>query len=935
MHNVRKERFKTKNPFYFLQEDLIMRTPKLLLVCMLTSLLSAHVALGTPVNDDCANAQVVGIVTDLHFDTTQATFDGPAICTFVDGANIWYRHTPTCTGWITVSLCGSIYDTKLAVYRGTSCPPTVSRLIECNDDFCDKQSQITFWATSGTDYLIEVGGFANRKGQGLLTITTCGVVSPPPSNDDCDNASSIGTVTDMHFDTSSATFDGPGLYMTSPNIWYVLIAPCSGEVTVSLCGSGFDTRLAVYSGDNCPPTAGRMIAFSDCFCGQQSQVSFIATAGNRYLIEVGGWSPSDYGHGVISVHCGGAPPPPPPPPFEPANNNCFNATSIGNVTNLPFNTTNATFDGPGLYMTTRNIWYRYTATCTGEVTISLCGSSFDTKLAVYNGANCPPTAGRLIAYNDDHCSQQSEVTFSVTAGQQYLIEVGGWSQSDYGQGVLSINCIPGLPPPPFSPVNDNCANATTVGNVTNFPFDTTNATFDGPALYMTSPNVWFRYTATCTGSATISLCGSSFNTKLAVYNGGGCWPTASQLIGYNANYCGQQSQVTIQVVAGQQYLIEVGGWSQFDTGQGVLSISCSGAPFPPTNNDDCENATPVGNVTNMYFTTVGATFDGPGNCVTNRNIWYSYIAPCTGNVTVSLCGSSYDTVLAIHDSYDCHLTQNELVGCNDDFCGQYSQITFAATAGHRYLIEIGGYDSETGEGVLSISCGGVGPQLEESDLGDAPDSTNNLGPPMTAYPMGGPMGVQASYPTVFNDASGTGPHGPIHYNPQAVAHLGNNITRENEADIGADQDGLNNIDPLSNSPDRDGADDGVVFPLNLPHCRWTTFNYLVNVTNPGTDLWVNVWFDWNRDGDWDDTLTCPNGPAPEWAVQNRLLFGLPPGLQQLTTPAFMSWHPQFGSKQIWMRITLSEQPWTGGSDHGPIQASRRVTPCVRISMVME
>ncbi|MHC4160178.1 MAG: GEVED domain-containing protein, partial [Planctomycetota bacterium] len=135
-------------------------------------------------------------------------------------------------------------------------------------------------------------------------------------------------------------------------------------------------------------------------------------------------------------------------------------------------------------------------------------------------------------------------------------------------------------------------------------------------------------------------------------------------------------------------------------------------------------------------------------------------------------------------------------------------------------------------------------------------------------------------------------------------------------DIGADQDGLNNIDPLSNSPDHDGADDGVVFPLNLPHCRWTTFNYLVNVTNPGTDLWVNVWFDWNRDGDWDDTLSCPTGPAPEWAVQNQLLFGLPPGLQQLTTQAFMSWHPQFGSKQIWMRITLSEQPWTGGSNHG-------------------
>ncbi|NIS79487.1 MAG: hypothetical protein GTO14_04585 [Anaerolineales bacterium] len=582
---------------------------------------------------------------------------------------------------------------------------------------------------------------------------------------------------------------------------------------------------------------------------------------------------------------------------------------------MHFDTTEATFDGPALYMSSRNIWYRYTATCTGEATVSLCGSSFDTKLAVYNGASCPPTDGRMIAYNDDFCSQQSQVTFSVTAGSQYLIEVGGWSQSDYGQGVISISCSEVPYPPPYPPPNNNCYNATPVGDVTNKPFSTVGATFDGPALYMTSPNIWYIYTATCTGNATVSLCGSSYNTKLAVYDGGGCWPTAQQMLAYNADYCGQQSQVTFPVTAGNQYLIEVGGWSQFDTGQGVISISCSGAPYPQSN-DDCYNATPVGDVTNMPFTTIGATFDGPGQCITNRNIWYRYTATCTGNATVSLCGSSYDTMLAIYNSPDCYLMPNELIGCNDDFCGQDSEITFAATAGTQYLIEIGGYSSESGNGVLTISCEGDYPYPDESDLGDAPDSTNNLGPAMTAYPMGGPMGVQANYPTVFNDASGTGPHGPIHLNPLAVAHLGKSITRETEADIGPDADGLNNIDPLTNSPNRDGADDGVIFPLNLPHCSWITFDYLVNITNPGGDLWVNVWFDWNRDGDWDDTLSCPGAPAPEWAVQNQYLFNLPAGLHQLTTPAFLSWHPQWGSKYIWMRITLSEQPWTGGSNPG-------------------
>jgi hypothetical protein len=42
------------------------------------------------------------------------------------------------------------------------------------------------------------------------------------------------------------------------------------------------------------------------------------------------------------------------------------------------------------------------------------------------------------------------------------------------------------------------------------------------------------------------------------------------------------------------------------------------------------------------------------------------------------------------------------------------------------MIEIGGYESEAGSGVLDISCGG--PVIPGSaDLGDAPDSSNNSG----------------------------------------------------------------------------------------------------------------------------------------------------------------------------------------------------------------
>ena len=606
----------------------------------------------------------------------------------------------------------------------------------------------------------------------------------------------------------------------------------------------------------------------------------------------------------------------------PANDNCYSAQAVGNGTVLEFDTTYATFDGPGYCMSSPNIWYHHTAVYTGSMTVSLCGSSFDTVLAVYRGSECYPQQIDMIGCNDDACDRQSELTFNVIAGNEYLIEVGGF-QSATGEGLMTI----GGDEQPSSPANDDCSNALPIGDVTNVAFDTTHATFDGPGYFVHTQNVWFCYTAECTGTATVSLCGSSFDTKLIVYDGCGCNPTVHDVVGFNDDFCDFQSQVTFNTVAGNQYLIEVGGYSTPDVGEGVITVSCTaGEPWPwppcePEANDNCVNATAVGNVTNLAFDTTCSTFDGPGHAMTGPNLWYHYTAAWTGEVTVSLCGSNYDTMLAVYHGYGCYPALSDLVAYNDDFCNRQSEVTFAAIAGKRYLIEVGGYGPATGQGLLNITAIEPPPPPIQADLGDAPDSTNNSSTVMYAYPSQGLLEVlvRANYPTVFNDGTGLAPYGPIHLNPLEVAHLGEGVTRESEADTGWDQDGINNIIPPVYLNDQDKEDDGVIFPVNMPHCKWTTFDYLVNVIQPGTDLWVNVWCDWNRDGDWnDDSSTDPalnssKGVVSEWAVQNQLLFKLSAGIHQITTPAFLPWHPQLGAKDIWMRISLTEQPWRGGS----------------------
>ena len=202
-----------------------------------------------------------------------------------------------------------------------------------------------------------------------------------------------------------------------------------------------------------------------------------------------------------------------------------------------------------------------------------------------------------------------------------------------------------------------------------------------------------------------------------------------------------------------------------------------------------------------------------------------------------------------------------------------------------------------------------------TDLGDAPDSSNNYGALMTAYPIGGPPGVLARFPTVFG--TGSPPNGPMHINQVLRYYLGPAITAEKEADIGFDADGVNNIQPPLDRPDQDKADDGVIIPA-LPNCQPTTLTYNVTVPAgaPAGKAYVNLWFDWNRSGFWGGVVPCAGIAAPEWAVQNDIIALPGPGTYVFTTPVFIAAN-QNPNQCLWWRITLSDKPATNDDGRGP------------------
>jgi hypothetical protein len=182
---------------------------------------------GGLVNDSCGSAIAVGDGTR-SYSNSGATTDGPEdpACNFgfADrgqvGADMWYCYTASCTGTAAASLCGSDYDTKLAVYAGCDCPTAAP--LDCSDDDCgtgvgNVQSRVTFAATAGQSYLVRVGGYLGEQGDGKLTIG-CNVdacangsgdcfVASPTEGAGCGDATCCGKTCDLDRFCCDVTWD--------------------------------------------------------------------------------------------------------------------------------------------------------------------------------------------------------------------------------------------------------------------------------------------------------------------------------------------------------------------------------------------------------------------------------------------------------------------------------------------------------------------------------------------------------------------------------------------------------------------------------------------------------------------------------------------------------------------------------------------------------
>ena len=457
-------------------------------------------------------------------------------------------------------------------------------------------------------------------------------------------------------------FGGPCGGGGAPDHAYTLVAPEDGYYVFDTFGSSFDTVLYVLDGD----CGGSSLACNDDTTGTQSEVSVQLTAGETITIVVDSFGLAGGNYVLNGTFFGGSCP-------DGDIGNTVPQTVTGDTSDDGDNTTEGACGG-GIGFDDS---YTFTAPAAGVYVFDTEGSAFNTVLYAFDG-DCN---GAQLGCNDDigGGNVQSRVYATMAAGQQIVLVVDG---AGAASGAWQLNV--GQHECPAEDLG-NTAPQTSGGTTTGLPnvYDSTCAGGGGPEIGLS-------FTAPVDGTYVIDTNGSGFDTVLSVLDGATC--AGAQLACDDDGGNGTQSQIVIDLAAGQEVVLMVDGYGATSAGNytvniGVIAGTCPdldlGSTVPQTVNGDTSTGDNSG----------GATCGGLAG---NDEAW-TFTAPNDGVFVFDTIGSVTDTILYVLDG-DCN---GASLGCNDDATGTASAVTVPLTAGQEVVVVVDG-DAVGGAYTLNV-----------------------------------------------------------------------------------------------------------------------------------------------------------------------------------------------------------------------------------------
>ena len=492
-----------------------------------------------PINDTCDNAIALSCAETVVGETITATDTNSN-----GSADVYFSYTGSgLPEHLTLSMCdGSTdYDSFIRVYDACD----LSNLIVENDDDCGLQSQVLFDSDGTTTYIILIEGFSNNVGNFSLTLNCVPIDPNEPPNNFCSNAIELICNETVIGSTEFATDTGGN---EAPDVYYSYTGPGTPEViTVSLCdgATNYDSWIRIY--DDCD--LNNQLYSLDDSCGLQSEITFVSDGTSTFYIMIEGYQ-ANFGEYSLEMTC---------VDFIPApNDECDNAIDVtcGDVVT---GSTMSSLDHGG--NSSPDVFYKYTGTGTSEIVIiSLCDGSTDYNSYLRVFDSC--TLLTQIAFNDNFCGQQSQVSFESDGVSTYYIMVEGNQNSSSGNFSLEVSCAQ-------PQINDTCDNAINVECGDVIVGETITAT---DTAGNSSTDIYYNYTGDGQEEwVTLSLCdgNTNYNSRLLVYDN--C--DFNELLSENVDFCGQQSQLTFYSDGVSNYIIIIEG-GQGGSGNFSLEVSC-------------------------------------------------------------------------------------------------------------------------------------------------------------------------------------------------------------------------------------------------------------------------------------------------------------------------------------------------------------------------
>lgn len=374
--------------------------------------------------DDCASPEAITGFSFVSFTLVGATNSPELVveppCFEHITRDVWFAWTAPKTCWVRV-LRNSPPPLYHRVYDGAGCP-TPGTILDC--------SSSPFLVSAGSVYTVRVGVENATPAQSGtirfedLTPLEDSCATPRLFIGDFGFAETKYALTGAEGQNQPAC-SGPGGLAINQDVWLSWTASFSGPAVLEACGvnqpSTGNRKAAIYLGSSCPTSAP--IACDDDSCGAlQPRMAFTAVTGQDYLIQAGR-SPADTSsasvQGSLRIYSS--------LPLV-LNDECATARVV-NAGTIFYDLTGATTspEGGTCGPMSRDLWFLWVATSTGQATFSSCGSGPDALISVYAGASCPP--GPMITCGDEGCISYGPaiVVFPVVCGQAYMLRFGNYA----------------------------------------------------------------------------------------------------------------------------------------------------------------------------------------------------------------------------------------------------------------------------------------------------------------------------------------------------------------------------------------------------------------------------------------------------------------------------------------------------------------------------